>query len=347
VLPIALTAAAAVVLAALGAWAVFRSGEKESSGGSARGSESSLPDGRRAPEVIKAMEMEKAGAWTDALAQWLAIVRSDPSSTTSRAGLDGLIARVRAKPGGISAAEHGAASAALHEAAQLGSPAAMMVLGDGLRRADPPGALRWYSTAAQSGDAAALLEAGRLHLAGAAGVPVDEAKAVDHFRQAAARNDANAKVALAQCHLEGRGLPRDEARALTLLQEAADQGSAAAMEALASCHYAGRGARQDVARAAELFRRASDLGNLEATASLGVLLLNGEGGAADPAGAADLFQKGADAGHPRCMYLFARCLELGIGRSRDGDAAATWQRKAASAGNSEAQAWCRDHSVPF
>jgi uncharacterized protein len=211
--------------------------------------------------------------------------------------------------------------------------------------------------ARDSADAAAMTLLGELFRQGL-GVRADPVKAVEWYRLAHGRGDANASYALAMATLRGEGVAKDtaagrrlleaaaprnpqaaynlaliqlseadlaeRARAIPLLERAAAAEIADAQHALAVLKRKGQDTAVDVAGAAELMRRAARNGSEAAEIEYAILLFNGQGVAADERGAADRFQRLAQRGNPIAQNRYARLLAAGRGRPADKVAATAW-----------------------
>lgn len=94
-------------------------------------------------------------------------------------------------------------------------------------------ALRWFSAAAQKGDATAQEQLAELLARGGPTLKPDAAQAVFWYRKAAAQGNAAAERSLGLSYLNGDGVASDPLAARHWLQLAAAGGDAAAMQALA------------------------------------------------------------------------------------------------------------------
>lgn len=101
-------------------------------------------------------------------------------------------------------------------------------------RQDLSAAARWWSAAAETGDASADAALGRAFAQGE-GVPRDPAASVEHYRRAAEMGDVDGQTALGALYAHGTdGLPVDEVEALKWLALAASHGGANAREGFAN-----------------------------------------------------------------------------------------------------------------
>ena len=121
----------------------------------------------------------------------------------------------------------------------------------------------------------------------------DDQRAIAALDDAAAANDGQAQLLLADMLIKGEGTPPDADRAVTLLEKAGDAGlQAPAYKALGS-YYASVG---DNDRARSAFEQSAKAGDVEAKLHLGEMLVKGENGAADPEQGIALLKEAAAAG---------------------------------------------------
>ncbi|MEL6364812.1 MAG: tetratricopeptide repeat protein [Pseudomonadota bacterium] len=205
---------------------------------------------------------------------------------------------------------------------------------------DLSAAVRAYSVAAQAGYADAQYALGRLILVGETGAPdaaPDPAGAADWFALAVEQGQAEAMVALARLHAEGRGVAIDEVYAADLFERAARLGNAEAAYELARAFQLGRGRAQSFDRARGWYEEAVAAGHPEASYRFGLLLRAGLGGPQDPSRAEQLIRYAAGEGVPPAMTAVG-VMEL---KSPGGDPevraarAADWFERAAEAGDDE------------
>ena len=296
---------------------------------------------RRAAEALEARQSSR-----EALSAWLRLAREYPEFDIGKVGLELLLNRLRRRPGGFTREEFDRMRPEIQEAAQLGTLAAMMTLGEALQQREPAASFGWFCAAAEKGDALAMTQAG-LMLSSGYGTPADLPKALYYLSTAADKDEPNATAALAECYLFGLGTEKSEKRALALLQKASDQGSARAKNRLGVSYHKGLGVTRNDREAFRLFSEAAERGSAEAIGNLGVLYMNGEGVAKDAVKAAEKLKEASLKGDTSSMYYYARCLEKGLGTKASPAGAATWFQKAAEAGHGDAAEWCKSRGVPF
>jgi serine/threonine protein kinase/TPR repeat protein len=292
-------------------------------------------------KLAAAQDLGKSGDWQGALKAYLDLIDRFPDRPTPLKRLNNLLAELRNAEGRLDPASYAEAKPNLVRAAEKGSVAAMLIIGQFSRETDPAEAMKWFELAAAKGSAPAMIEAGLLysnrHQA------ADDHKALEYFLQAANTGDRIGKYLAGECYYFGKGTAPDVAKAVELLQEAAALREPRAMDLLGSYY---RKLRQfDQAR--KYYEDAAAAGYPLSLSNLGVLYMNGEGVQRSPEVAANLFKQGAEKGDPTGMFFYAGCLEDGLGLQKDSKAAAEWFRRSARAGNPRAIEWCRLRGVPY
>ncbi len=125
---------------------------------------------------------------------------------------------------------------------------------------DTAKAARWYTKAANQGNAWAQYQLAFLYRAGE-GVPWSEERAVDWFRKAADQNQARALCELSRLYASGIGEPRSPDDSVgPLLERAAGLGDSTAYYELVARYAHGIVIPQDMIRAAQWYYRAASLG---------------------------------------------------------------------------------------
>lgn len=175
-----------------------------------------------------------------------------------------------------------------------------------------------------------------LRYANGTGVPVDPAKAVAEFRQAAAEiPDAAFLIGLA--YRTGRGVARDDGAAVTWFRQAADKGHADAQFMLGLASLRGLGVAREPALARDWFAKAAAQGHAGAQYHLGLDYAAGAGGPRDDALAVSWLDKAAAQNHPEAQFALAEAYMNGRGAEIDDAWAARWYGKAADQGVVRAQ----------
>ena len=159
----------------------------------------------------------------------------------------------------------------------------------------PDDAVKLYRTAADAGDARALVSLGRLEETGDhTSKNVGDAYAL--YAKAAARGSPDGAINVAVALAEGKVMTKDLTRAYQLLKTAADAGSSIAAYDLGK--FADDGLGGSASEALALYRRAAALGEPNGHRAAAVLLDEGRHTAKDPEAAADELLKAvaADSG---------------------------------------------------
>lgn len=224
----------------------------------------------------------------------------------------------------------------------------------------------------EQNDPKAMTLLGELYAQGL-GVGRDDAKAVQWYKMAAAKNDRDAMFALAMfnfesragqtsreegarlldsaaklghavaaydlglLYLQGQQFPRDFKRAAALFLQAAEAGNAEAQYALGTMYKEGSGVPQDKTKAMQLMGLASVAGNLDAMVEYAIAQFNGDGVAKDETAAARLFLIAARRGNAVAQNRLSRILMAGRGMPADPSEAVKWHliAKGSGAGDPE------------
>ena len=109
------------------------------------------------------------------------------------------------------------------------------------------------------------------------GVPENKAKAIELYREAAAKENSNAIARLGLCYELGIGLEKNVDEAVRLWHQAGELKNSFAMCKLGSCYETGLGVKKDVVKAAEWYEKAAQKGDVEAMYKLGLCYANGVG----------------------------------------------------------------------
>jgi len=167
-------------------------------------------------------------------------------------------------------------------------------------------ALRLIQQAADAGSAEGNHRLGLINAQGLAGVPRNEAKAVELFEKAAAAGHTRAQINLGILYLRGQGVARDLVQARAWLEKAAASGDPQALYALGRALSDSSGqAIADPVRAADLFRRAAEKGHVLAGLRYGLALSEGNGVKRDPAAAQRWLMQAHQSGIPEAALAMA------------------------------------------
>lgn len=130
------------------------------------------------------------------------------------------------------------------------------------------------------------------------GMPRNETKAAELFREAAAKGSTDAQLQLGLMHQQGRGVVQDDRAALSWLEKAAAAGNAEAQLLTAQAYATGRGTSVDHAWAARWYGKAAEQGAAKAQQALGVAYASAQGLPRDRIAALAWFNLAAAQGNP-------------------------------------------------
>lgn len=189
---------------------------------------------------------------------------------------------------------------------------------------------------ALDGDAESQFRLGNLYSDGE-GVPKDDAKAVEWYREAADHGYAKAQNNLGVMYLLGQGVPRDLTKAGEWFRKAAEQGLDASQTQLGDMYVRGEGVPKDAAKAMEWYLKAAEQGQVDAQFNLGAAYAFGKGVLKDAVKAVEWYRKAAEQNHVDAQNYLGWAYAKGVGVPKDAAKAVEWYRKAADKGNSYAQ----------
>ena len=219
---------------------------------------------------------------------------------------------------------------------ELGDPSDYLKLawlyenGTGVSQNDSE-ALEWYRKAAEKGNADAQIELGKRYFEGR-GVSANEAEAVVWYRKAADKGNTEAQLELGDRYFEGRGVEQKYSTAAEWYRKAAEQGIARAQYQLGLMYSQGQGVERNYVEAAEWYRKAAEQGSKEAQRSLAGLFEYGKGVGQSYAEAEKWYQKAADQGSKEAQYSLGLIYAYGKGGVRSNTEAFRWFHKAAEQG---------------
>ena len=135
------------------------------------------------------------------------------------------------------------------------------------------------STTKQSNQAESLttsymVKLGKDYYFGENGKQKDYVKAVEWYRKAAERGNANAQCYLGYCFKDGVGVDKNYTEAVKWFRKAAEQGNDVAQVNLGVCYESGQGVVKDLAEAVKWYRKAAEQGDADAKARLEELGIN-------------------------------------------------------------------------
>lgn len=156
--------------------------------------------------------------------------------------------------------------------------------------------------------------------------------------QAAKLGLSDAKLALAQYYLEGKGgVAIDSVKAFNLVSGASDAGNLDAMTKLAQMYISAEGTANDYTKAVSLLTKAADGGNSNAQYLLGSYLINGtENLEPNLEKAVAYLTNSATSGNGDAMVRLANLYEEGKGVKKSAEDAIALYKQAAALNNAEA-----------
>jgi len=176
--------------------------------------------------------------------------------------------------------------------------------------------IQYYRLSADNGETTAQVALGHLFYYGARGVAQDLVTAARYYTAAAEAGDANAMASLGQMHLKGYGVSKSNETALLYFTRAAKQGNLQAQNGLGFIHLNGFGVPKDTKAALRFFKKAAGEGHAEAQFNLGALYFAGNGVEKKYSTAMQYFSLAAHQGHTRALYNLAQMHLNGLGTMR-------------------------------
>ncbi|MDY3145482.1 MAG: protein phosphatase 2C domain-containing protein [Succinivibrionaceae bacterium] len=169
------------------------------------------------------------------------------------------------------------------------------------------------------------------------GVSQNDSEALEWYRKAAEKGNADAQIELGKRYFEGRGVSANEAEAVVWYRKAADKGNTEAQLELGDRYFEGRGVEQKYSTAAEWYRKAAEQGIARAQYQLGLMYSQGQGVERNYVEAAEWYRKAAEQGSKEAQRSLAGLFEYGKGVGQSYAEAEKWYLKAAGQGSKEAQ----------
>jgi TPR repeat protein len=163
------------------------------------------------------------------------------------------------------------------------------------------------------------------------------------FSKAAELGDATAMMGMSWIYGNGRGVPEDNAEAMRWRRMAADHGNTNAMTSIGYSYQQGQGVAKDYAEAMRWYKRAADLGDADGMHDVGWLYELGQGVEQNYAEAMRWYKKAADRGNTLAMWQIGMFYLYGQGVPKDEAQARVWIKKAAALGDTSANRWLIDH----
>ena len=197
-------------------------------------------------------------------------------------------------------------------------------------------AVRWYTLAADKGDADAQNNLGVCYANGS-GVELNYEEAAKWYRLAAEQGNAYGQGNLGWCYENGCGVEQSDEEAAKWYKLAAEQGNAYGQGNLGWCYESGTGVKQDYKEAAKWYKLAADKGSAYAQNNLGTCYRDGMGVVQNYEEAVRLYRLAAEQGNAYGQGNLGWCYESGTGVEQDYKEAAKWYRLAANQGDSYAE----------
>ena len=193
-------------------------------------------------------------------------------------------------------------------------------------------AVKWYTKAAENGNTDAQLALGDRYF-----VEQKYSAAAKWYRKAAEQRISNAQYKLGLMYSQGQGVERNYVEAAEWYRKAADQGLPEAQRRLAGLFESGNGVGQSYAEAVKWYQKAADQRSKEAQYSLGEIYYFGKGGVKSYTEASRWYRKAAVQGYDPALYRLGSMYEYGMGVCQNDDEALRLFREAAENGNRGAQ----------
>lgn len=197
-------------------------------------------------------------------------------------------------------------------------------------------AVKWYLKAAAKNNANAMIRLAECYEEGY-GVEKNERKGVEYEKKAAALGNPKAQCWLGNSYATAYGgVEQDYAEAVMWYRMSAEQGYAQGQYCLGNMYYYGIGVNKDYGEALKWYGKAAEQGDDKAQAMLGQMYLVGEGVGMSYAQALKWSQKAAEQGNADAQYLLGVIFESGNGVTSFLEDAIKWYAKAAEQGHQEA-----------
>ena len=118
---------------------------------------------------------------------------------------------------------------------------------------------KWFKKAAETGDAFAMYHLGDCYLQGLLCVKRNYKEAFKWLRKAAEAGNIHAMIVMGDCYYRGNGCYKDEWSAIRWYREAAESGNTAAMEKMGDCYYLGKGIDRNTVEAFMWYCKAENI----------------------------------------------------------------------------------------
>jgi enhanced entry protein EnhC len=230
-------------------------------------------------------------------------------------------------------------------------------------------ATKWYTAAAEQGQAVAQYLLGRQYQMGHIGsepnyelakkwyaasegnysraavalgfiyetVDDDYKKAMEHYELAAHKNNKVGQYNLGLIYENGKGIPVDYQKAKAFYSKAAEMGFKQAMAQLGGLYFHGLAGNREEQRALHWFKKAADLGDSTGLYQLGLLSETGVATKIDFSDAVNYYEKAAIKGNEKAKLALARMYQFGLGVVKDDQKAIELYKQLAENNNAYAQ----------
>lgn len=198
------------------------------------------------------------------------------------------------------------------------------------QREDYETAVRWYTRAAEQGNAMAQFNLGIIYINGYGNIERNYAKARDYFLKAAEQQYKGADIYLGYMAFSGLGQTQSYNEAASWFTSAVERGDGYGHYYLGQLYRDGLGVTQDTRKAIQLYQWAAEAGITTAWHSLGSMYSHGKGSLRNPEKAVQAFTKAAEAGIASSQNALGYMYQQGQGVERDYAKSVDWFRKGAA-----------------
>lgn len=136
--------------------------------------------------------------------------------------------------------------------------------------------VKWFTKAAESGNATAQYNLGNMYSDGVGGLTKDPIEAVKWYGKAAEQGYGFAQNNLGIAYENGQGVKQDYAEAIKWFTKAADQNVAVAQNSLGAMYAKGEGVPQDDTKAMQWYQKAAENGDAKGQFNLGAMYASGQ-----------------------------------------------------------------------
>jgi len=156
------------------------------------------------------------------------------------------------------------------------------------------------------------------------------------FEEAAAKGDIEAALALAECHMFGKGVPRDPQKAFELYSSEILASNPKALTELGRCYHFGIGVGKSLEKAIPNYQKAAEMMYPDARCELAWCFAKGEGIPKEPEYAFQIFSEVAESEHAGAICGLGYCYQKGLGVDIDEKKAVALYERSAAKGHGNA-----------